>query len=492
VLGQPFRKATRLGLSSTVVSTLGPFGRRGSSAAETGGDDPADGLEDGLSLLGLSTSLTPVHDILPPQRMAIGRAYRWAGMTDLLDRLPRPSGRRVAVRVTEDARRQVRGGHPWVFESSITSTSDGARSGDLAVVFDSRRRFQAIGLYDPDSPIRVRVLHHGRPAPIDDGWWRERLAEVLARRSELAASADTTAYRCVHGENDGLPGLVADRYGDVLVVKLYSAAWIPHLRTVVDTLGELVATDAVVLRLSRAVQGRPSGGLADGMVLTGHLDGPVLYRENGFLLEADVVSGQKTGTFLDQRENRALVGSLAAGARVLDVFACTGGFSVAAAAGGARSVHSVDRSATALAAAHRNMGRNRHLAAVAACRHRSTGGDAFEVMAGLGERGERFDVVVVDPPSFAQNQASVGAAIGAYARLTDLAVRLVADGGLLVQASCSSRVGAEDFAALVHRTAAASGHRLDELHRTGHPVDHPVGFAQGAYLKALYARVRRS
>ena len=413
-------------------------------------------------------------------------------MDDALARLPSPGERRLAVRVTKDALRQIRGGHPWVFESSITACSDGGRGGDLAVIFDGERRFQGIGLYDPASPIRVRMLHHGPPVPIDDAWWRQRFGDALDRRAGLLASTETTGFRCVHGENDGLPGLVVDRYGPAVVVKLYSAAWVPHLRTVVAVLGQLLAPEVVVLRLSRAL-GDDLPGLADGTVLVGEPPtGPVEFRENGLVLEADVVAGQKTGHFLDQRENRRLVGAQAAGARVLDVFACTGGFSLSAAAGGARSVHSVDLSAGALETARANFGHNQHLPAVRGCQLETTVGDAFAVMAALGTAGERHDVVVVDPPSFVHTQAGVAGARRAYRRLTGLAVRLVEAGGLLVQASCSSRVGADDFFAEVLAGAAGAGCRLEEIRHTGHPVDHPVGFPQGAYLKALFARVHRS
>jgi 23S rRNA (cytosine1962-C5)-methyltransferase len=413
-------------------------------------------------------------------------------MNDVLDGLPRPNDRRLAVRVNDDARRHVRRGHPWVFEASITSTGGEGQAGDLAVVFDGQRRFQAIGLYDPDSPIRVRVLHHGEPEAITPEWWHRRLAAAVERRAPLTASPDTTGYRLVHGENDGFPGLVVDQYDSVLVVKLYSAAWLPHLRTVVEVLVGVVGVDVVVLRLSRDLQRRDLGGLADGTTLVGEAPlAPVRFLERGLVLEADVVAGQKTGYFLDQRDNRQLVRSMAAGAAVLDVFACTGGFSVAAAAGGAASVCSVDVSHAAIEAARRNVDRNRDQPAVARCRHETITGDAFDVMARLVAKGARFDLVVVDPPSFAQRQASVPGALRAYGRLTDLAVRLVADGGVLLQASCSARVTAEAFLGTVRRSATAAGVVLEELTTTGHPLDHPVGFDEGAYLKALVTRVRR-
>jgi 23S rRNA (cytosine1962-C5)-methyltransferase len=413
-------------------------------------------------------------------------------VNDVLVRLPGPSERRVALRLTNDAVRQVRGGHPWVFESSITSGGDTAQTGDLAVLFDGKRRFQAIGLYDADSPIRVKVLHHGDPVQITPAWWRDRFAQALARRSTLLASTRTTGFRCVHGENDGLPGLVVDRYEAALVAKLYSAAWVPHLRTVVAVLEELLSPELVVVRTSRALQRGGASAVADGTVVLGTPPaGPILFRENGLVLEADVVAGQKTGHFLDQRDNRRLVGAAAADARVLDVFACTGGFSLSAAAGGARSVRSVDASADALDATRRNFAHNHHLPAVQRCRHETTLGDAFEVMAGLANGGERFEVVVVDPPSFAHTRAGVPGALRAYRRLVQLGVRLVEEGGLLVQASCSSRVGADDFFNVVHRSANDAGYRLNEVRRTGQPVDHPIAFQHGAYLKALFARVDR-
>jgi 23S rRNA (cytosine1962-C5)-methyltransferase len=411
-----------------------------------------------------------------------------------LDRLPAPSPARLAVRVTADAARQIRGGHPWVFEGAITSLkgASDASPGDLAVVFDDRRRFMAIGLYDPRSPIRLKILHHGHARPIDETFWRDRLRTAMARREVLARSGDTTAYRVVHGENDRFPGLVADRYGDVVVVKLYSEIWFAHLATVVAILVSELAPASVVLRLSRAVQRHEPPGVHDGMTLVGPSPtAPVPFLEHGLRFEADVVHGHKTGHFLDQRDNRARVRAMAKGASVLDVFACTGGFSVAAAAGGATAVTMVDLSAPALAAARHNLDLNRHRAGVRACRAHTITGDAFEVMAHLAGERARFDLVVVDPPSFAANRESVGRALRAYERLAELAVTLVARGGTLVQASCSSRVDPESFAEAVHAGARRAGARLVELARPGHAVDHPVGFAQGEYLKALFARVER-
>jgi 23S rRNA (cytosine1962-C5)-methyltransferase len=427
----------------------------------------------------------------------------------ILDTIPPPSGHRLALRVTPEAQRALRQGHPWLFDRAIVSQSAAGRPGDLAVIFDDRRRFLAIGLYDPASPIRVRVLQHGSPAVIDATFFAGRLTAAAQRRAVFAAgngglgqetgpsqggaaATDTTGYRLVHGEGDGLSGLVVDRYDRVLVVKLYSAAWLPHLTAVLEGLAGITPADWIVLRLSRVMQREPATlyGLRDGATLAGvPVTNPVIFRENGLLFEADVLRGQKTGFFLDQRENRARVEGLAAGRETLNVFAYTGGFSLYAVRGGAPSVVSLDSSAPALAAAGRNFDLNSDLPAVAAARHELLVEDAFAALARLAQDGRRFDLVVVDPPAFAKQQSEIPAALHSYERLAALALGVLRPGGTLVMASCSSRVGNLDFFAAVRRGAARAGRALHEFDHTGHPVDHPIGFAEGAYLKCVYGEV---
>ncbi len=405
-------------------------------------------------------------------------------------RVPRPNDKRLAVRVTPDALRHVKAHHPWVFEESVTSISHEATAGDLAVIFDNDRKFVAMALYDPESPIRFRVLHVGRPTPIDDNWWRATIATALARREVFTSdpAAEELAYRVINGENDGMSGFIVDRYADVLVLKLYSGVWFPHLLAITRVLLDLTGCGGVVVRLSRNLEHGETFGLVDGDVVAGVVaEGPVRFLEDGLVFEADVRTGQKTGHFLDQRANRRRIGSMAADRDVLDVFASTGGFSVHAAAGGARSVHAVDLSAPTLAAAERNMALNEPV--VRACAFSTEVGDAFEVMVQLARGGESYDIVVVDPPSFAQRQANVEGALRAYTRLTHLALRLVRPGGILMQASCSSRVTAEQFFDTVLDAARDAGRPMTELERTGHDIDHPVGFREGEYLKAGFWRV---
>ncbi len=402
---------------------------------------------------------------------------------------------RLAVRLTEDAERHVRSGHPWIFDRSIVSITEGGEAGDLAVIFDSRRKFVAIGLYDPASPIRIKVIRRGNPTPVDRDFWRSRMTAAAARRSELAASTATTGYRCVHGENDGLPGLIVDRFGETLVMKLYSAAWIPHLDDILEALADVFVPtpgSAVVLRLARNLVDLLAGdGWHDGQILRGELADPVvIFNENGLRFEADVISGQKTGFFLDQRDNRARVRDRSSGRRVLDVFSASGGFSVSAAAGGATLVHSVDVSAGAVEAARRNMAMNADRATVAACRHDVTVGDAASVMSDLLEDGRRYDMVIVDPPSFASRQSQRDGAFHAYRRLLSDALMLVDDRGMLVASSCSSRISAQEFTDVLYDAADDVDRSLYRPEMFEHGVDHPVGFSEGAYLKAVFAKVR--
>jgi 23S rRNA (cytosine1962-C5)-methyltransferase len=260
---------------------------------------------------------------------------------------------------------------------------------------------------------------------------------------------------------------------------------------VLAALAVVQPSERVVLRVGRgcAARVRDQAGLDDGAVLNGTaLEGPVLFRESGLTFEADVVNGQKTGFFFDQRENRARVQKLVKGKAVLNLFAYTGGFSVYAARGGARSVLSVDSSAPALEAATRNWVRNRATFAPSA-RHEVLATDGFAQLERMKQGGRHFGLVIVDPPAFAQEQGQVKLALRTYERLAAMSLAVVAPGGTLVMASCSSRVDAETFFDTIHRAAMASGRGLHELERTGHALDHPIGFREGAYLKCLFARV---
>lgn len=404
----------------------------------------------------------------------------------------KPAERNIAVHVSRSAQRAIRQGHPWLYAQAIERQSHEGQPGDLAVIFDDKRRFLAVGLYDPASPIRVRVLQAGEPAPIDADWFAQKITTAVKRRAPLAADPRTTGYRLIHGENDRLPGLVLDRYGDTSVLKLYTAAWIPHLSEVLPALVQAAEARRVVLRLSRAVAEDEQylHGLQPGQVLYGPpLEGAVQFLENGLRFAADVVQGQKTGFFFDHRHNRERVETLAESREVLNLFAYTGAFSLYAARGGAWRVVSQDMSAPALAAAEDNFALNGDKARVAAAEHEVLEGDAFAALRTL--RGSQaFDMIVVDPPSFAGSMAEVPGALRAYERLTRGALQLLRPNGIVAMASCTARVTAEQFFGTVLQTAERAGYSLEEIARTGHGLDHPIGFAEGAYLKCLFAQWR--
>lgn len=405
---------------------------------------------------------------------------------EVLSQVPKPSAQRIALRVSTEAEKIIRQGHPWIFDQSITEQSHLSVPGELAVIFDSKRKFIAIGLYDPTSPIRVRVLQKGKPATINANWFQEKIRTAIDLRKSLN-NQNTNAYRLVHGENDGLPGLVIDRYAETLVIKLYTPAWVPHLQDICLALSQY---NHLILRLSRSLskQSKYLYGLSDGMNLTiRSSEDLILFKENGIIFECDPINGQKTGFFLDQRENRERVKKLSKDKSVLNVFSYTGGFSLYAADGGAKEVVSVDFSLPATQAVIRNIEHNQHLPNVKIAKLETINKDAFEVLDDMKEKNRKFDIVILDPPMFAQNQSQIEAALSAYRKLTQLGLNVLKPKGILVQASCSSRVDADSFFEAVHSSAIEAGRPLQEIERTGHALDHPITFKEGAYLKCLFA-----
>jgi len=399
----------------------------------------------------------------------------------------KPKIQALRLRLAAAAESVVRAGHPWVFAASVRRQNRPGKTGELAVIYDRNNEFLAAGLFDPDSPIRVRILHSGKPQPLDRDWWRRHLQQAQSRRAGLF-DEKTTGYRCINGESDGWPGLVLDRYDTTLALKLYTAAWLPRLGEVVEFLA--AKDNRIVLRLSRNIATAAAQfGHGDGQMLHGAaLEGPVVFLESGLRFEADVLRGQKTGFFLDQRENRRNVESLAAGGRVLNLFSYSGGFSLYAARGGAASVCSVDISGQALAAAERNFALNRNLPAVAGCPHETAQADVFSWLRDAAQR--RFDLVVLDPPALARRQSEREEAMRAYGRLLTGAMGRLNRNGMLVAASCSAHVSTADFFGLAREAARQSGRAFEEWRTTGHAPDHPVTFAEGEYLKCIYLRMR--
>lgn len=395
---------------------------------------------------------------------------------------------RLRLRVTTTAEQVIRGGHPWLFAESIREQNRPGEPGELAVIYDRRDRFLGIGLLDPESPLRVRMLHTGKPVMLDEAWWRRRLEAALERRHG-AFDEHTTGFRWINGESDGWPGLVLDRYGTVLVLKLYTAAWLPHLPRIRSLIRTVLGPETLVLRLSRNIQTAAySGcGLEDGQVLDGSpIEASPTFLESGVRFEADVTRGQKTGFFLDQRENRRRVQSLAAGATVLNAFSFSGGFSLYAARGGAERVTDLEISLHALESGGRNFSLNRTDPQVDRCQRETVQADAFRWLE--QNRACLYDLVIVDPPSLAKRESERVGAVAAYGRLAGNAVRALRPGGVLVAASCSAHVSAEEFFGAVRETVRGAGRSFTELGATSHALDHPATFPEAHYLKCLVAR----
>ena len=393
---------------------------------------------------------------------------------------------RLRLRVTATAETILRGGHPWLFADSVQEQNRPGRMGELAVIYDRKNQFLAVGLFDPDSPIRVRSLHAGKPRTIDANWWRARLQEALGKRRGLF-DEQTNGYRCINGESDGWPGLVLDQYAETRVLKVYTAAWLPRLEEIADLIKEQVPGGRMVLRLSRNIQKVAASQFkkTDGQILQGSpVVQPVIFLESGLRFEADVLRGQKTGFFLDQRENRRKVESLAQGRAVLNAFSYSGGFSLYAARGGAKSVTDLDISAHALAGAERNFKLNASVPAVARCPHELAQADTFEWLE--QETGRRFDLIILDPPSLAKREAEREGAIRAYGRLAGQGIQRLNRDGILMAASCSAHVSADEFFDAIRQSAGQSGRKVTELQTTRHAPDHPAKFPETEYLKAIY------
>lgn len=394
---------------------------------------------------------------------------------------------RLRLRITATAETVVRSGHPWIFADSIREQNRAGQTGELAVIYDRNDKFLAVGLFDAESPIRVRILHAGKPQTLDSAWWKTHLEKSLARRAKLF-DATTTGGRLIHGESDGWPALVLDQYDSTLVLKIYSAAWLPRLDEMLALFKEKISCERIVLRLSRNFQATAEKQFQrrDGQMLFGAApEGAVIFSENGIRFEADVLRGQKTGFFLDQRENRAEVEKLSGGKRVLNAFSFSGGFSVYAARGGAKSVTDLDISAHALESAKRNFALNKNFPGVAACRHETVQADAF---VWIEKTPAKFDLVVLDPPSLAKRAAEREGAIRAYERLNSLGIQLLSRDGILVAGSCSAHVSAAEFFDAVRRAAMKSGRKFTELKTLQHPPDHPAGFKEAEYLKVIYLK----
>jgi 23S rRNA (cytosine1962-C5)-methyltransferase len=375
--------------------------------------------------------------------------------------------------------RVLAAGHPWVFRDALAPFS--AAPGEIVTIVDARDRFVARG-WAESGPIAVRVVT-AIDEPLDDDLLAARISAAAALR-ERVVPPDTDAYRLVHGEGDRIPGFVCDVYAACATVQLDGAAALANRGRLLAALKPALDARGVATVLVRS--GRRGERTIDRAWGPAPPE-PITVTEHGMRLVASLERGQKTGLFLDHRDSRATVRALADGARVLDLYAYVGGFSAAAGLGGAAHVDSVDVAAEAIALGEQTWRAN----GLSPSRRIGHALDVPRFLAAACERGERWDLVIADPPSFAPNEASKPRALQSYARLHEACLDVLAPGGLLLAASCSSHVRAHEFEAVLAGAASRKRRVLQLLARAGAPADHPrlLAFPEGDYLEVIIVRV---
>lgn len=390
----------------------------------------------------------------------------------------------------------VRQGHPWIFSGAIDSLPT-TQDGDLVPVVSQTGEWLAWGFLNRRSQIQVRLVSWDQGEVLDDTFWTRRLQQAIDLRTRLLANtstadSSTTAYRLVNGESDDLPGLVVDRYGDYLVLQAGILAMNQRKSMLAELLQKLTGCRGIVERSDMTV--RSQEGLKESVgVLVGQPPaGPVQIMENGLHFHVDLLGGQKTGFYTDQRENRRRVAAYCRGARVLNGFSYTGGFGVYALAAGADSLVNVDTSYDALALGEENLALNGF---DPDSRSESLAGNLFEVLREWREMGddfEPFDLIVLDPPKFAQNRQGLDSALRGYKDVNRLAMHLLKPGGILATFSCSGLVSPDLFQKVIFGAALDAGRSLQILEWLRQGTDHPVAitFPEGAYLKGLICRAR--
>lgn len=376
--------------------------------------------------------------------------------------------------------------HPWVFDGAIARIEGAVQPGDTVELQSDRGEFVAYGLVNPKSKIRIRLYSWHREQPLTDELFLHRIKDAVRFRMEtLRLGEPRAACRLVNSESDGLSGLIIDRFADVVTVQFNSLALARFENVVVQAITESVQPTTIYCRVDPSIIEREGIEARDGLLAGRVPEAPVVIEESGIRFAVDPVHGQKTGAYLDQRENRVAAARYARGKDVLDVFCYAGGFGlVAARVGEARSVLAVDSSADALALARENARRNE-------IPIDARQGDAGQVMTQLEREGRRFGLVVCDPPKFAAKAADVEGALRGYEFINRLAISLVEPGGVLVSCSCSGLVAPEMFLGVLTQASRKAGRELRLLEMRGHAPDHPVSLwcPESAYLKCAILRV---
>lgn len=395
----------------------------------------------------------------------------------------------AALVIKKGREKPIRNWHPWIFSGAVARVVGQPEPGDIVEVVDKGGDFLARAYYNPHSQINGRILTWNPDEQIDDFFWQRKIERALAGRAALGLEPQTTAYRLINAESDGLPGLIVDKYDDYLVMQCLTMGIDGRKQTLINILVDLLQPTGIVERSDVSVRRQEGLDEVKGSVWGQSPPPELLVRENGHEFAVDLLGGHKTGLYLDQRDNRTAVCQphFVAGKEILNVFAYTGGFALYAASSGAKSIVNIDSSIEALTLAEQNMIRD--------CGDRSAdeyiAGDAFEVLRYYRDEGRQFDIIILDPPKFVHSQRDMKQASRGYKDLNWLALRLLRPGGLLATFSCSGRVSADLFQKIVFGAAVDAGRDVQILQQLGQAPDHPVllTFPESAYLKGLLCRV---
>lgn len=389
----------------------------------------------------------------------------------------------LAIKLNKAGERAVKQGHPWVFEQSIEKGPDGkAVAGSLCILFEQRTNKPfAFGLWDPEEIIRIKIIFLGPRVHLNVDFWALQLKGAHYKRQLLFQNV--SGYRGIHGENDSFPGLILDVYERIGVLKIYSEIWQPYLDILLPEIQKIYQLNSIVIRFSRKIAQHNPFPYQEGDVIGETLPSEkVVFEEYGVQFYAYTQSGHKTGFFLDQRPNRLWVQQHARGTSVLDVFSYVGGFGIHALKGGAKSLTSIDISSQAMEVAAENIKLNK----IDQKKWHPIAADAFEALNELIKEKRQFDIVIIDPPSFAKQASEVPNALKQYKRLAILGRELVAQKGVLILGSCSSRISLEDFEEVHHKAKIKNVSGWKQLHTTLHDLDHPIAFPESNYLKTIF------
>ncbi len=377
--------------------------------------------------------------------------------------------------------------HPWIFSGAVGKVEGSPVAGEIVRVLDNDKRFIAYGYYNSRSQIQVRLLEWNEANIVTEEWWHTKVSQAVRRRGSLAIDDATNAYRLIFGEADFLPGLIVDKYENFIILQSLTAGIEAAKQVIVQTLNSLLNPSGIYERSDvdvRDLEGLPQ---QKGVLIGREPEDEIVIRENNLKFTVDVKNGQKTGYYLDQRDNRCITAKYADGLQVLDCFSYAGTFAIYALKNGAKSAMLVDSSASSLARVKENAMLNR----IESSRIEYVKGDAFQILRQFSRSKQKFDMVILDPPKFATTKANVERALAGYKDINMLAMSLLTEGGILATYSCSGAVDLASFKVALFWASLDAKKQVQYIHTLSQGIDHPrlISFPESEYLKGVICRV---